>query len=102
MSACTAYTGVKITVGHQPKTDQFSKIATHFLVWSDIFQIKEAYTVVLTCVVGVANITFSVAWRGSWKVRIRSDADTDSDMDTSHFKIHFCIYITVNIHTYFC
>ena len=54
---CTA--GVKITVSHQPKTDQISKIATHFLVWSDIFQIKEGlvYTVVLTCVVGVADIT---------------------------------------------
>ena len=54
---------VKITVGHLPRTDQFSKIAVHFLVWSDIFQIKEGwfYTVVLTCVVGVA--TFSVAGR---------------------------------------
>ena len=57
---------MKITVGHQPKTDQISKIAAHFLVWSDIFQIKEGlvYTVVLTCVVGVADITtFSVAGR---------------------------------------
>ena len=37
--------GVKITVGHQPKTktDQISKIAAHFLVWSDIFQIKEDF-----------------------------------------------------------
>ena len=51
--------GVKIMVGHRPKTDQISKIAAHFLVWSDIFQIKEGlvYTVVLTCVVGVADIT---------------------------------------------
>ena len=58
-------TGVKITVSHWSKTDQFSKIAAHFLVWFDIFQIKEglAYTVVLTCVVGLADITFSVAWR---------------------------------------
>jgi len=51
--------GVKITVGHQPKTDQISKIAVHFLVWFDIFQIKEGlvYTVVLICVVDVADIT---------------------------------------------
>ena len=53
---------MKITVGHRPKTenrDQISNIAAHFLVWSDIFQIKEhlVYTVVLTCVVGVADIT---------------------------------------------
>ena len=38
-----------------------------------------------------------VVW-GSWKRRIRSDADTDSD--THHFKIHFCIHTT--IHTYCC
>ena len=40
----------------------FSKIAAHFLVWSDIFQIKGGlvYTVVLTCVVDVADITFSI------------------------------------------
>jgi len=51
--------GVKITVGYQPKTDQISKIAACFLVWSNIFQIKEGlvYTLVLTCVVGVADIS---------------------------------------------
>jgi len=56
-------TGVKITVGHQLKPNQFSKIAAHFLVWSDIFQIKKGwvYTVVHICVVNVADITtFSV------------------------------------------
>ena len=58
--------GVKIMVNNRPKMDQISKIATHFLVWSDIFQIREGlvYTVVLTCVVGLADITtFSVAGR---------------------------------------
>jgi len=59
LDACTC-TGVKITVGHRLKTDQFSKKAAHFLVWYDIFQIKEGwvYTVVRTCAVNVADITF--------------------------------------------
>ena len=51
--------GVKITVGHRLKTKQFNKIAAHFLVWSEIFQIKEGwvYTAVLTAyVVIVADI----------------------------------------------
>ena len=32
---------VIITVGHRPFADQINNIATHFLVLSDIFQIKE-------------------------------------------------------------
>ena len=55
----SGHPGVKITVSHHPKTDQISKVAAHFLVWSDFFEIKDGlvYTVVLTCVVGVADIT---------------------------------------------
>ena len=57
-SNSSIFSGVKITVSHQPKANQFSKIAAHFLVWSDIFQMKEGwvYRVVHTCVVGVADI----------------------------------------------
>ena len=66
--------GVKITVSHWLKTNQFSKFAAHCLVWSEIFQIMEEwlYTVVLTCVVGVTdinNINFSVAGRLKNQVR---------------------------------
>ena len=66
------YSLQKITVSHWPKTNQISKIAAHFLVWSDIFQIKEGlfYTVILTCVVGVADMTtLSVAGRLTSQVK---------------------------------
>jgi len=49
-------------------------------------------------------ISITLHFKGSWEMQIRLDAgtDTDVDTDTSHFKMHFCIYTTVNIHTYCC
>ena len=69
---------VIIAVGHRLKTDQLptnyrpiSKIATHFLVWSDTCQIREEwlYIVVLTCVVGVADKNNTVMLLGDQQTR---------------------------------
>ena len=61
--------GVKITLGHWLKTDQFSKITAYFLVWSCIFSDQGGwvYTVVCICVVNVTEITtFWVVGKGGY------------------------------------
>jgi len=50
------------------------------------------------------NRLWNILWLPNclWKWAVGKGGYTQTRTHASHFKIHFCIYITINIHTYYC